>query len=229
MTIQAVLFDFDDTLAPQAPALLGAFRAVGAEAEARFGLGAAAVVDALVEVAARGTGTGRVIDDALARLGATVPVEPLVEAFLHWRPLRLDPFPEVPAVLERLASAVPLGLVTDGDVELQEAKIEASGLRSRFSAVLCSDRLGRSHRKPDPAPFLQVLGMLGVRPEQAVFVGDHPVKDIGGAKGVGMAAIRVHRGEHAAAADFVEADADVEDLAEAERWLRPRLAGRRPA
>lgn len=229
MTIDAVLFDFDDTLVPQALTLQGALSAVGAEAEARFGLDASAVVGALMEVASKGTGTGRVIDDALARLGADVPVEPLVEAFLRWRPLRLDPFPEVPAVLERLASAVPLGLVTDGDVGLQEAKIAASGVTPYFSAVVCSDRLGRAHRKPDPAPFLQVLGMLGVRPEQAVFVGDHPVKDIGGAKGVGMAAIRVHRGEHAAAADIVEADADVEDLAEAERWLRPRLAERRPA
>jgi len=229
MTLYAVLFDFDDTLVPQALTLQGAFSAVGAEAEARFGLDAEAVVRALVEVASEGTGTGRVIDDALARLGAEVPIEPLVEAFLHWRPLRLDPYPEVPAVLERLASAVPLGLVTDGDVGLQEAKIDASGIGSYFSALVCSDRLGRAHRKPDPAPFLQVLEMLGLEPEQAVFVGDHPAKDIAGAKGIHMAAVRVRRGEHALAPDIVEADADVRDLVEAERWLQPRLAHRRPA
>lgn len=227
MTISAVLFDLDDTLVPQAPCLLGAFEAVGAEAAARFGLDPGAVVRALREVAADGTASGHVIDDALALVGASVPVEPLVEAFLRWRPKRLAPYPEVPAVLARLVALVPLGLVTDGDVALQEAKLDASGLRARFSAVVCSDRLGRAHRKPDPAPFLEVLDALGAEPDRAVFVGDHPVKDIAGAKALGMAAIRVRRGEHAQAATVVEADADVADLVEAERWLQPRLANHR--
>jgi putative hydrolase of the HAD superfamily len=227
--IDAVLFDFDDTLVPQAPSLSGAFSAVGAEAERRFGLDAAQVVSALHAVAEDGSGSGRVIDDALARLGASVPVEPLIEAFLAWRPLRLDPYPEVPAVLARLGSIVPLGLVTDGDVDLQEAKIAASGLRDHFGAVVCSDRLGRAKRKPSPAPFLLALGVLGVRAPCAAFVGDHPTKDIGGAHALGMTTIRVRRGEHRSAPNVVPADADVVDLAEAEAWLAPRLARREPA
>ncbi|HWW54591.1 MAG TPA: HAD family hydrolase, partial [Acidimicrobiales bacterium] len=51
-----------------------------------------------------------------------------------------------------------------------------------------------AHTKPHPEAFRAVLTALDVAPGQAVFVGDRPFDDIGGAQGVGMRAVlRPHR------------------------------------
>jgi HAD superfamily hydrolase (TIGR01662 family) len=44
-------------------------------------------------------------------------------------------------------------------------------------------------RKPHPSLFEKALGELDVAPHEAVFVGDSPLHDIGGAKAVGMHAV----------------------------------------
>jgi len=50
-------------------------------------------------------------------------------------------------------------------------------------------------KKPHPEIFLRALNELGVRPSEAVFVGDRLVEDVGGAQMVGMKTIlRYHRG-----------------------------------
>ena len=45
--------------------------------------------------------------------------------------------------------------------------------------------------KPDQAPFLKALEMVGASPEESVYIGDSVENDIMGAKGVGMRAILV--------------------------------------
>lgn len=41
-------------------------------------------------------------------------------------------------------------------------------------------------KKPDPKIFHTALATLGVQPDQTVFVGDNPYRDMEGAKAVGM-------------------------------------------
>jgi len=65
--------------------------------------------------------------------------------------------------------------------------------------------------KPDPAHALAVLGRLGVAPERALFVGDHPL-DIETARGAGLASAAVVSGHSprellaAAGPDYLAAD-----------------------
>jgi putative hydrolase of the HAD superfamily len=197
--IGAVLFDLDDTLYPQAAWLDGAWAAVAARA-AELGVHEAAFADALHTIAAQGSDQGRIIDRALAWCGAPdALVTPLVEAFRSYAPDELEPYPGVREGLAKLARRVPLGIVTDGDPLVQQAKLRALGFDTMV--VVFSDELGREHRKPDPAPFERALAALGVNATEAVFVGDRPEKDVAGAIAVGMRAVRVRTGEYAGRPD----------------------------
>ncbi len=207
--VGAVLFDLDDTLVPQAPWLAGAFAAVASEVEAATGVPATRALDALLAHAARGSARGGIIDAAVASLGLTVPVAPLVDTFRAYRAARLDPFPGARAVVARLRSTVPVGLVTDGDPGIQRAKLAASGLDGAFDVVVCSDELGRAYRKPHPLPYRSALRVLGVGAEDTVFVGDRPDTDLVGAAALGMATVRVTTGEYARSPDVVPPTATV--------------------
>ena len=60
-----------------------------------------------------------------------------------------------------------------------------------FEAVLSSEA-ARAY-KPLPLPFLKIMGMLGVRPEQSVYVGDTLYDDILGGQRVGMKTAWINR------------------------------------
>lgn len=219
--IAAVLFDLDDTLYDQQRWLAPAWEAVAAAA-APYGIDGAALARELVAVAAGGSDRGRIIDRALARLqpAADVPLAPLLAAFRSSAPQRLSPYAGVRRALRSLRDTVPIGLVTDGDVTIQRAKLRLLALQDAFDVVVLSDELGRERRKPHPAPFSAALAALGVRPQDAVHVGDRPDKDVRGAAAVGMRAIRVRTGEYAALPDDPAPWRSVRDVLEAVAVLR---------
>lgn len=195
--VTAVIFDLDDTLFDQRDYLAGAWKAVAAAAVEQ-GLPEREFLVELQEVAREGSARGRIIDRALLRCGAgDVDVEPLVAAFLGFRPERLPLYPGVASTLTRLrASGVRTAVVTDGAVESQLAKIDALGLRELVDVIVLSDELGRQFRKPDPAPMVDALRKLGVERAAAVVIGDRPDKDIAGAIAAGIRPIRVRTGEY---------------------------------
>jgi HAD superfamily hydrolase (TIGR01509 family) len=103
------------------------------------------------------------------------------------------------AALDRLRSAgLRLGVVSNSDGRVEEA-LEAAGLRDRFDVVLDSALVGVE--KPDPAIFRAALAALGVRPEQALYVGDLYEVDVVGARAAGMEAVLLGSAGGAARAD----------------------------
>lgn len=82
---------------------------------------------------------------------------------------------------------VRLGIVTNGRTDRQNRKIAAFGIRDYFDEVLISESEGL--QKPHPDIFLRAVKRCGVSADQAVFVGDHPIADIDGARDAGLAAI----------------------------------------
>lgn len=67
------------------------------------------------------------------------------------------------------------------------AGLRKLNLSQFFNAILVSEDVG--WRKPHPNIFKEALRRLDKRAEQTVFVGDSPVEDIQGAKGMGMRTI----------------------------------------
>ena len=220
--IAAAVFDLDDTLFLQAGWLHGAWIAV-AEYARSVGADGDRLHAALLEVAAEGTAAGGVIDRAVEIADQEdLSVDDLVAVFRSHRPARLDPLPGVVEGLAELRGHCLLGLVSDGDVAIQNNKFEALGLVEAFDAVVWSDSLGRERRKPHRAPFEAVLDRLGVESADSVYVGDNPDKDVVGASAVGMRAIRVRTGEYADRSG-PEPWADVADAAAAMRVIMTEL------
>lgn len=218
--LQAVLFDLDDTLYPQSDYLAGAWQAVAETAAPGAGRSVEAIRDALERVASLGSDRGRIIDRALEQLGVVAPiVEPLVEVFRSYAPDRLEPYPGVVSGLASLRRVVPVGLVSDGDVGIQRAKLHALDLEEAFDVVVFSDGLGRAHRKPDPEPFRIALATLGVAAEESVYIGDRPDKDVVGATAAGLGAVRVRTGEYRDRPNTIAPWADLADVAAAITWL----------
>lgn len=79
-----------------------------------------------------------------------------------------------------------------------------------FDALTFSDEL--RVRKPNPKIFLDNLEQMKVRPSGAMHVGDDLRCDVCGAKGVGMRAIHLDRGEEKRA--DVQPDGIIEDLSQ---------------
>ncbi len=88
-----------------------------------------------------------------------------------------------------------LGIVTNGSLLMQHLKIDNSGLRPYVDVVLVSGEEGVG--KPDPEIYYRAAARLGVHPSRCVFVGDYPNTDIAGAKAAGMRPVLVQTIRHA--------------------------------
>jgi putative hydrolase of the HAD superfamily len=125
-------------------------------------------------------------------------------------------FPDAGATLSSLRTCgLKLGLITNGSVRMQSAKLNCLALASTFDVVLISGAEGI--HKPDPAIFHRALDRLSTAAGRAVFVGDNPEVDVSGARRAGMKAI--WRRDPTLSC-VVEADAVIDELGE----LLPLLA-----
>ena len=98
----------------------------------------------------------------------------------------------IPLLKELKARGYLTGVITNGPSVLQNHKMDTSGLRPYCDIVVVSGDEGV--HKPDPRLFEITAERLGVKPEECVYVGDHPVNDIQGALSAGMRAIRMNFG-----------------------------------
>lgn len=102
-------------------------------------------------------------------------------------------FPDSPKLLKVLKSrGYIVGVITNGPSVLQHHKLDTSGLREYLDIVVVSGDIGI--HKPDPEIFKYTADKIGLKPEECVYVGDHPVNDIKGATDAGMKAIRMNYG-----------------------------------
>lgn len=217
---RAVVFDLDDTLYPESAYVRSGFRAVAAEAARSYGVSADeayAELEGLFEDGVRGD----TFDRWLSARGIDGEVADLVAVYRGHQPA-IEPFPEAPPLLARLrAEGYLLGLLSDGEPEIQYGKLDAIGLRAAFDATLVSGELGRDAWKPSPRGLTTLLERLGVEPSEAVYVSDNPAKDFKAARDAGMRSIRVRRssgvysGLEPQGADHAP-DHEVATLAEAE-------------
>lgn len=80
--------------------------------------------------------------------------------------------------IHRIKQQVKVGIITNGSVERQKAKIAYTNLDRCFDTVIISEEVGFS--KPDKRIFEMALKRLDVNPEETLFVGDDLEKDIDG-------------------------------------------------
>jgi putative hydrolase of the HAD superfamily len=111
-------------------------------------------------------------------------------------------------------NGIKIALVSNGYGQFQYDNFKALGISHLFDEVLISDWEGV--RKPDPEIFVRALSKLGVSPDEAIFVGDHPENDIKASNEVGMCTVWKRNTQFSTA---VDADFIIDDLDELVQWV----------
>jgi putative hydrolase of the HAD superfamily len=106
-----------------------------------------------------------------------------------------DSIPTLSALRER---GLVIGAVSNWIWQLPEL-LHSLNLVSQFDFVAASARVG--FEKPHPEIFQHALREAGVRPEEAMHVGDHLDADVAGAQAVGITPVLIDRRERFKAAD----------------------------
>jgi phosphoglycolate phosphatase len=211
---RAVLLDLDGTLLDTAPDLAAAVNAMLA------GQGLGPLPEATVRNLI-GRGIPHLVEQSLVAAGLPLVcerLEPSLQGFAtHYKRvngLLSRPYPGVMAALERLRAAqLTLACVTNKAAAFTKPLLEKAGLARLLDAVVTADEVGRS--KPHPAPFLHACKRLGVRPAEAVVIGDS-ANDAEGARAAGCRVLLVTYGYNEGRdVRTLDSDGVVETLAEA--------------
>jgi len=195
----SILFDLDDTLYPEEEYVRSGFRNVALWANRELSIPTEEGLQRLLAFYERGV-RGDTFNQWLAQYGYHDQslVHSAIEIYRnHFPEIRL--FPEVPELLSALRSKYLLGIVSDGALKMQQNKVEALDLKTIFQTIVLSDEWGREFWKPNTKPFVAALERLGVNPDDALYVGDNPLKDFLGARRLGMKTVWIRRttGEYA--------------------------------
>ena len=221
--VRAILIDLDDTLYPQSDFLRGAVSAVGERAQT-LGLNRERFEKAFREVLARGSDTGHTIDTALAELGCAKDevlrlTPPLVDAFFAFRPAALECYDQVRESLRTLSERALLVCLTDGQPDLQRAKVDALGITGYFKAIVITDELGgRLFRNPATACLHRISELLDVPVRNFFVVGDRLDKDVALARFAHIGVLRIRQGEYRDIASPADVPT-VEDFPTATKYL----------
>ncbi len=198
--IKCVFFDVDDTL----------FDSTGLTEKARR-----AAIDAMIEVGLSVTPENgyELLMEIVKKYGSNYGkhFDALLDEFkMEWNPMiiaagvyayhrikfaYLRPFPEViPSLIELKKRDLKLGIVSDGDSIKQWDKIIRLGLQNFFDVVVTSEETGAE--KPDSKIYEVALEKSKCKPKNSLMVGDRIIKDIFGAKRVGMLTVRFLHGKY---------------------------------
>jgi putative hydrolase of the HAD superfamily len=188
MAVDAVTFDLDDTLAvtrrDRATLLREACEAVGAPPLSREAYLAAHAENLTAET--RAATFAALLDEAGAD---DVDPEALAAAYRERVNGALVPVPGAAALLDALRGRYRIGLLTNGSVRAQRAKVDRLGWTDAFDVLLVTGEL--SAGKPDPRAFAAACEALDADPARTVHVGDDPTTDVGGAHDAGIRAVQV--------------------------------------
>jgi 2-haloacid dehalogenase len=134
--------------------------------------------------------TGQALDHCLATHGIA---DARVREQLMGAYLALDPFPEVPAMLGALqAAGLRCAILSNGNSEMLDPMVAASGLARYFEAVLSVDAVHVF--KPDARVYRLVESRLGVPPSRVCFLSSN-CWDAHGAAHFGFRTVWVNRAD----------------------------------
>jgi len=201
--IALVAFDLDDTLYPERAFIRSGFRAVSdyLQRERLVRRPLWPDLDAGFEAGVR----DHAFDRALAAAGVT-PTPPLIQTLVEiYRTHRLPGGGATPldirlyedadrALADLRRAGLRLGLVSDGPLAAQQAKVRALGVETRLDDIVLTDALGPEFWKPSPRAFAEMARRLAVEPHACLYVADNPQKDFDGPAAAGWApSVRVRR------------------------------------
>jgi putative hydrolase of the HAD superfamily len=115
------------------------------------------------------------------------PKSIVIDTAMLFRSLTRRHFGLFPSVLDTLTSfgkKYIVAIISDAQWVFAEPEMKMLGLDRFFRLRILSSRFG--FKKPDVRLFKIAMEKLRVRPEESVYIGDNPDKDLFGARGAGM-------------------------------------------
>jgi putative hydrolase of the HAD superfamily len=210
MNVKALLFDLDDTLLDYSGGVDRTWTEACTACCATAGIEPATLVGAIFETRRwfwddparhrreRVNMLGawqHIVEFALERLGRPDPdlAEAIARDYGARRRAVMCLFPDSLACLTELRRrGIPLAMVTNGDASQQRYKIERHDLARFFDAIVIEGEFGAG--KPDEAVYQHALGVLGMKPGEALMVGDHLEWDVGAPQRLGLTGVWMDRG-----------------------------------
>ena len=122
------------------------------------------------------------------------------------------PFDFVIPTLSELRRDYKIGLITNGEHELQAKKIEMLGIRDLFDEIIISDDYGV--RKPDIRLYEIMSKTLGIAPCEMLYVGDHPKNDVDASRKAGYIPVWVKTTGTWVYSDIEKPELQIETVAE---------------
>ncbi|MCD6495726.1 MAG: TIGR02253 family HAD-type hydrolase [Candidatus Aenigmarchaeota archaeon] len=140
---------------------------------------------------------GEILQQFLRKVLGRVDYKILAAGIIAYRRVKagfLEPYPHViPTLLRLKEKGYLLGVVSDAPRMRAWLRLAAMKISDFFDVVVTLDDSGK--QKPDPTSYSIALKKLGVKPDEAVFVGDNTNRDIAGAKKLGMTTVLAKYGE----------------------------------
>src|SRR6266567_181968 len=208
--VQAVSFDFDDTLLDGSKSSIQetilhtcaelatvtgldanrileandkAWQSYWPEVEEKWTLGRVSGAEVSLEAWRRTLVSCGRDDESLARLARDFHSQ------YQNKTLRL--FDDVHELLNVLKPRFRLAVITNGASDTQRGRLRLLGIEQVFDAIVISGEVGAA--KPDQYVFTLALQKLGVKKENAWHVGDSLKTDVAGALGAGLSAVWLNR------------------------------------
>jgi HAD superfamily hydrolase (TIGR02253 family) len=141
---------------------------------------------------------GKIFQEFLKKAMGSVDWKILAAGVIAYRNVKsgfLEPYPHVTRTLLTLKDqGYRLAVVSDAPRMKAWLRLTAMRLADFFEVVVTSDD-AQGKLKPHPEPYRVALRKLGLRPEEVIFVGDNPNRDILGAGKLGIRTVLAKYGE----------------------------------
>jgi len=188
--IEAILFDLDNTLMDF---MLMKRKSCGAAIDAMINAGLKMNRDKAMKIlfelyGEKGIEYNRIFQEFLSKTMGKIDYRILAEGIVAYRKAQVSyvkPYPGTVKTLVKLKEkGLKLGIVSDAPSVNAWIRLVEMNLHDFFDVVITF--YDTHEKKPSKLPFLKALDKIGARPENTLFVGDWPERDIRGAKALGM-------------------------------------------
>ena len=177
MSAATLVFDLDDTLYSERQFAISGFDACERWLLEHHGKGD--VATEMTRMLDEGHMRALFVQVLEKRLSKVTPelVEQFIDVYRYHEP-EISLYPDAVRALDHFGSKGPIGLITDGQHEVQSSKVRALGIAGRFHHIVYTGALGgRAFSKPHPLGYEKIEEALGKREGPFVYVGDNPAKD----------------------------------------------------
>ena len=150
--------------------------------------------------------------------------EHLNSAFLHEMAAISVLLPGAENLLRQLSGKVKLGIITNGFTQLQQVRLERTGLQGVFSLLVISEEVGIA--KPHVGIFEHAFTQMNhPAKDKILMVGDNPHSDIQGGINAGIHTCWLNRHQQEKP-QGIEPQVEVDSLDALNAWLMPQPVAR---